>query len=151
MVLVSNKALKFLTSSKCYSYCEVKLSYHYGKEQPYDQLGSCRSNAPCTITKGTSIALATTYEFNANTGISGKRDALITPREDPVKSLTGVFNSKPRLSNPKVPGTQANRIPVGASISWTTTKTSSTSETGSRPESNKADCGYWTFIPYLVT
>jgi hypothetical protein len=58
----------------------------------------------------------------------------LVPREDaPAESsLKNIFNA-------------------GASWTWSNSQSKSTGIRLDKPDGNKNDCGYWTFVPYFVT
>ena len=125
-------------SDFCVAYCEVKNSYFYGQEIPFNEFSSCRANEPCTFTSTDALTITQTYTFN--TGISLKKrdqdqelnDTLVKRDDDLLGGLKIGFNA-------------------GASYSWSTATTTSTGLALSRPTDKMANCGYWTFVPYFWT
>ena len=116
-------------SQTCSGYCEIKNSYHYGQEVPFNEFSSCRANEPCTFTSTDSLTITQTYTFNMGVTIP-KRDL------DSNNALVA-------RENPDEGGLQVG-FDAGASYSWSTAKTSSTGLALSRPTDKMKNCGYWT-------
>lgn len=81
---------------------------------------NCLADEPCTFAGAKSVAVENGYSFDA--GISVKI---------PSKSLEAAFN-------------------IGASYTYSITKTTSQILTLTRPDNSTGECGYWTFLPYYI-
>jgi hypothetical protein len=103
-------------------YCEVRLTVTYGQEVPYTD-GYCPKGTGCSISKGTSVSFTNTYTVNGGVTLSKRDDA------DPL-ALKAAFN-------------------LGASYSFSESITHTTTTELNQPI-DPNNCGYWTFIPYLM-
>ena len=81
---------------------------------------NCLADEPCTFAGAKSVAVENSYSFDA--GISVKI---------PSENLEVAFN-------------------IGASYTYSTTKTTSQILTLTRPDNSTGKCGYWTFLPYYI-
>ncbi|PQE15645.1 Cerebellar degeneration-related antigen protein [Rutstroemia sp. NJR-2017a BBW] len=106
----------------CTAYCEIRVTAEYGQEVPIMD-GSCQSGTTCSVSEGQSVTITNGYSINL--GITGGAGS------DLSKVLTASFN-------------------IGASYSWSKSVGYTTTETFSKTLDDKT-CGYWTFIPYLMT
>ncbi|TGO64028.1 hypothetical protein BCON_0009g00370 [Botryotinia convoluta] len=106
----------------CTGYCEIKLTAGYGQEVPIMD-GSCQSGTTCSVSQGQSVTVTNGYSINIGTGLGTGKEI--------SKMLTQGFN-------------------IGASYSWSQSIGYTTTETFSKTLDGKT-CGYWTFIPYLMT
>jgi len=106
----------------CNSYCEMSLAKGYGQEIPFKH-GFCQGGISCNVGESESVATTQSWSISIGSGM--------TSGESVSKALTGAFD-------------------IGASYSWsqTLTYTTSTLHTKELPEGS---CGYWTFIPYVMT
>jgi hypothetical protein len=109
-------------SAGCTAYCEIRVTAEYGQEVPIMD-GSCQSGTTCSVSEGQSVTITNGYSINL--GITGGAGS------DLSKTLTASFN-------------------IGASYSWSKSVGYTTTETFSKTLDDKT-CGYWTFIPYLIT
>jgi hypothetical protein len=115
---------------QCLAYCEVRQVYFYGNEQPFDQ-SSCGQGA-CALSETSTAEVSQSFAFNF--GVA-KRDTVLVSRdgEKPSESsLKNIFNA-------------------GATWTWSNSQSKATAIRLDKPEKNKNDCGYWTFVPYFVT
>ncbi|RDL36987.1 uncharacterized protein BP5553_04420 [Venustampulla echinocandica] len=105
----------------CSAYCELTLSKGYGQEIPFHQ-GYCQAKTTCSVANSESVATTQTWSVNANIGMG--------TGEEVSKALSAVFN-------------------IGASYSQSKTLTYTVTTTQSK-ELGKNQCGYWTFIPFVM-
>jgi hypothetical protein len=105
----------------CTSYCEMTLSKGYGQEVPFHR-GYCQDQTKCTVDTSESVSTTQTWtvEMKSELGTG----------ESVSKALTGGFN-------------------IGASYSWSKTLTYTTS-TQNQKVLKENQCGYWTYIPYVM-
>jgi hypothetical protein len=106
----------------CNAYCEIKIRFKYGREQPYQDVDPCRYNDDCTIHRGESFSNTTGWTIS--TGIDGGMDP-------DASALKAGFS-------------------LGATYSWSETYTSTVSKDYKRPP-GEIRCGYWTWVPWLMT
>jgi hypothetical protein len=109
-------------SHGCTAYCELTLAVGYGQEVPITE-GSCQELTSCVVTTGQSVTVTHSYSISTKVGLSST--------DNLVDILTSAFE-------------------LGASYSWS--KAIAYTVTTSHTETLKANqCGYWTFIPYVMT
>jgi len=100
----------------------LSLSKGYGQEIPFNQ-GYCASSSSCSVAN--SISVSTTQTWT----ISGAADLGIG--DEILEALTSSFN-------------------LGAS--WSESKTLTYTTTTQHSKTTEANqCGYWTFVPYVMT
>ena len=108
------------TRNGCTTYCEAEVQWFFGQEVPFDD-AQCSAYSTCTFSQAYEVTVTNTYEFDG--GISLKIQS--------AKSLESAFN-------------------VGASYSYSISKSTTEMLKQTRPRSTLAYCGYWTFLPYYI-
>jgi hypothetical protein len=68
----------------CQSYCEVKITYFYGQEIPYNF--DCRADAPCTLTTSESVSHTDSWSIEVGATIGTRHEGSLTYNE---AELTG--------------------------------------------------------------
>ncbi|PQE28506.1 Zinc-finger double domain-containing protein [Rutstroemia sp. NJR-2017a WRK4] len=109
-------------SQGCTAYCEIKLVAGYGQEVPIMD-GACQAGTTCAVSEGQSVTVTNTYTISTNVGLGSGSDV--------AKLLTASFD-------------------LGASYSWSKSIGYTTTESFTKTLDDKT-CGYWTFIPYVLT
>lgn len=121
----------------CLAYCEVRLTMEYGQEVPF-HIGTCDENTTCTIANQEQVTVTNTYQIN--TGISFK------PRKRRDLSAT-TFHARDEAAD------EATELEVtfnaGASYSYSKAVTYGVTS-GQQKTLGNNQCGYWTFIPYMM-
>ncbi|KAI0007811.1 hypothetical protein F4779DRAFT_590297 [Xylariaceae sp. FL0662B] len=117
----------------CNGYCEVKITFVYGKEIQYNN--DCRANTdPCMLYQGWSVTHSETFEvsggFSTRDGSNDTSDHDLVAREGATNPLKLVFN-------------------LGASYSWTDSFTRIVTQAQGKPK-GETRCGHWSFIPWRV-
>ena len=107
----------------------------YGKEVRFTS-GYCDAGDPCTITKGTSVTYTNQYTISGsiNFGLKKRNDSSsisLSKRDASPVQIKASFN-------------------IGASYSYSEAIGYSTSVTHGRADGD-VGCGYWTFIPYIMS
>ncbi|RDL39662.1 uncharacterized protein BP5553_04002 [Venustampulla echinocandica] len=99
---------------RCAGYCEVRLSYSYGREQPFDT--SRCGQGDCGLSAETSATVTKSFSFTLG-----------------IESQAGLA------------------VSLGATWGWSESKGTTTGLSREKPDKNKDNCGYWTFVPYYVS
>ena len=122
---------------QCSQYCEVKLTWFYGKEVPFANAGCSATDDSCAISNSFSASVSNSFTFNVGFSVGNKRE----------------LSSRDGNPAPEKPGLAAIKASfnVGASWQWSDTSTSTTATSNVKPKNADGQCGYWTFVPYYVT
>jgi hypothetical protein len=92
----------------------------YGQERPYSN-SACKENTSCQLSTAESVTITNSYAVNV--GLSGTADI-------PSSTIKSTFN---------IGATYTYSDALGYTVTNAQTKTLTANE-----------CGYWTFIPYLL-
>ena len=120
-----------LTAHQCRAYCQVSVSWDYGLESQFDDT-TCQQNDPvCTISDTQTTAVTNSKSFNVGIQLDTRS---LDPRDDglSLQALKATFSA-------------------GATWGWSDTYSNATAIATSRPTDLADKCGYWTFVPYMVT
>lgn len=120
-----------LINHQCRAYCQVSVSWNYGLESQFPDTWCQQQDPVCTLSDTKTTAVTNSETFN-------------------VGIQLGTRSLDSRDDGPSLPALKAT-FSAGATWGWSDTYTNATAVASSRPPKTANKCGYWTFVPYMVT
>lgn len=129
------------SQTDCTCYCEIRLTMRYGQEVPFQE-GTCEASTTCTISANQAITITNTYTINGSVQLKKREEGDDDEDEEEVGKSLAARDSGEGIE------LQA-AFTIGASYSWSKSVTYGNTEAQAKTL-NATECGYWTFIPYMM-